>query len=95
MERRLKKIGLSTSMYREMGISRIPPATVPPSEIVRIGPKTPQYPDGYWRQYDGDGHPVDPKTGKYPDNVSSEQVKSQTHVPLPPGSNLPPGPYNP
>ena len=74
---------------------QLPPATVPPGETIRIGPKTQDYPDGYWRQYDSDGHPVDPSTGKYPDNVPSSEVNSKTHVPLPPGTNLPPGPYTP
>ena len=76
---------------------QLPPSAdkLPPGDTIRIGPKTPQYPDGYWRQFDSNGHPIDPSTGKYPDNASSQEVQSKTHVPLPPGSNLPPGPYNP
>jgi RHS repeat-associated protein len=72
------------------------PDSLPPGDTIRIGPKTPQYPDGYWKQTNSEGQPIDPSTGKPPsDAKTTPDVRSRTHVPLPPGTNLPPGPYTP
>ena len=71
------------------------PKDLPEGTQVRIGPKTKEYPDGYWRMIDQNGHPIDPTDMKYPDNASSQEVRQRTHIPLPPGTDLPAGPYNP
>ena len=61
-----------------------PPATLPSGHYVRSGRPTEQYPNGYWRQYNQNGQPVNPVTGKPPSNVTSAEAMAQTHVPFPP-----------
>jgi RHS repeat-associated protein len=60
------------------------PTNLPAGHTVRIGQPTEQYPNGYWRQYNESGQPVDPSTGKPPGNVTGAQARAMTHVPLPP-----------
>lgn len=60
------------------------PDALPDGHTVRKMPPTDQYPNGYWRQYDRHGNPVDPSTGKTPGNVSKAESRARTHVPLPP-----------
>ena len=75
---------------------RMPPTDLPPGHSIRKMPPTEQYPDGYWRQYNANGQPVDPSTGKPPSNVSSAEARAQTHVPLPPEtSNIAPADVGP
>ncbi len=59
------------------------PENLPPGHTVRIGPRTAQYPNGYWRQYNEYGQPIDPSTGKPPSNVTRAQSRARTHVPFP------------
>jgi RHS repeat-associated protein len=62
-----------------------PPTTLPDGHTVRVMPNpTKQYPNGYWRQYDSNGNPVDPSTGRQPGSVPRAVSRAQTHVPLPP-----------
>jgi RHS repeat-associated protein len=61
------------------------PDSLPDGHTVREGPATEQYPDGYWRQYNQNGQPVDPSTGKPPSNVTREEARARTHVAKPPG----------
>jgi RHS repeat-associated protein len=68
---------------------QLPPSQVPPGQTLEIGPKTPQYPDGYWRQINSQGQAIDPSTGKVPNASTGPEYESKTHVPLPPGSNVP------
>jgi RHS repeat-associated protein len=65
---------------------RPPPssADLPPGHTVRVGPPTKEYPNGYWRQYNERGQPVDPSTGKPPSNVTKPEFESRTHTPIPP-----------
>ena len=72
---------------------RDPPAVLPDGHTVRVMPNsTKQYPNGYWRQYDSNGNPVNPSTGKQPGSVSRAQSRAQTHVPLPPQQSTTPAP---
>jgi RHS repeat-associated protein len=65
---------------------RQPPSAseLPEGHAVRIGPPTKEYPNGYWRQYNQGGQPVDPSTGRPPSNVTKPEFNSRTHVPIPP-----------
>ena len=71
--------------------AQMPPQTIPQGNEIRVGPKTADYPNGYWRQINSDRQYIDPSTGKQP----SSDVQSKTHIPLPPGANIPPGVYKP
>jgi hypothetical protein len=62
---------------------------LPPGHTLRVMPPTAQYPNGYWRQYNGAGQPVDPSTGKPPGNVSRPEARARTHIPLPGSRPLP------
>jgi RHS repeat-associated protein len=63
---------------------QLPPSTLPPGHTVRVMGPTKDYPNGYWRQYDQRGNPVNPATGEQPGSVTRAEAAAQTHVPLPP-----------
>ena len=69
---------------------QFPPTNLPPGHTIRQMPPTEQYPNGYWRQYNQNGQPVDPSTGKPPGNVTSAEARARTHICLPPKPSLPP-----
>jgi RHS repeat-associated protein len=49
----------------------------------RFMPPTPQYPNGYWRQFNSSGQAIDPSTGRPPANVTREEARARTHVGFP------------
>jgi RHS repeat-associated protein len=72
-----------------------PPDVLPDGHTVRVMPPTQQYPNGYWRQYDSNGNPVNPATGQQPGSVPRAVSRAQTHVPLPPPPPTTPPPPPP
>jgi hypothetical protein len=62
-----------------------PPAEdkLPAGWHVRVMGPTEDYPNGYWRLSNADGHYVDPSTMSQPGNVSKALFRAMTHVPLP------------
>lgn len=73
-----------------------PPTTLPDGHTVRVMPNsTEQYPNGYWRQFDSEGNPVNPATGRQPGSVPRAESRAQTHVPSPPPKPTTPAPPPP
>jgi len=62
-----------------------PPQNIPPGYSIRIGPKSEQYPTGYWKLENGSGQPVNPSTLRPPSNVTKVEARAQTHVRFPKG----------
>jgi hypothetical protein len=58
-------------------------ADLPPGFTVRVAGPTADYPTGYWRVMNADGHYVDPSTMQQVGNVTKAQFNARTHVPLP------------
>ncbi len=70
---------MSVSSKNGRGTVHQAPGSIGDANTIQIFPPTTEYPDGYWRQFDSKGNPIDPSTGK-------QGIGPENHlVPLPPG----------
>ena len=61
---------------------QLPPTEVPDGYTVRVMGPTKDYPNGYWRMFNGQ-QAIDPSIMKTPNTKTSEEFEARTHIPLP------------